>query len=99
MASTDGGLKRPEGKPHSWDTFLLGVSWGYIMDWEYLRDDTGRPLETRTKIRVNTGMMGVVPAWILHDLLMRPDIVQHRIEAEDHYISLQQLAISGGQPP
>jgi hypothetical protein len=78
--------KRPEGKPHNWDTFLLGVSWGYIMDWEYLRDAAGRPLETKTKVRVNTGMMGVVPAWILHDLLMRPDIVQHRTEAEDHYI-------------
>jgi hypothetical protein len=41
--------QRPEGKPHSWSTFLLGVSWGY---WEYLRDDRGQPVEARTKIRV-----------------------------------------------
>ncbi|MGY8635820.1 hypothetical protein RAD15_25450 [Bradyrhizobium sp. 14AA] len=82
--------KRPDGKSHSWDTFLLGISWGYIMDWEYLRDDSGRPLEAKTKVRVNTGMMGVVPAWVLNDLLMRPDIVQRRTEAEERHI-LQRL--------
>lgn len=80
--------QRPDGKPHTWDTYLLGVSWGYIMGWEYLRDDFGRLLESRTKVRVNTGMMGVVPAWILHDLLMRPDLVQQRTQAEDRYIAL-----------
>jgi len=84
--------QRPEGKPHSWNTFLLGVSWGYIMDWEYLRDDRGRPLEAKTKVRVNTGMMGVVPAWILQDLLMKPDLVRQRTASEDRYIFLQQRA-------
>jgi hypothetical protein len=74
---------RPDGKQHSWKTHLLGVSWGYIMDWESVRAANGYPIDA--KVRVNTGMMGVVPAWKLYELLMRPDMVKKRATDEDEY--------------
>ncbi|QDM19182.1 hypothetical protein [Tardiphaga sp. vice278] len=80
--------KRPENKPHSWETFLLGISWGYIMAWE--------PVEGAgdgARVRTNTGMMGVVPAWVLSDLLMRPDISTARSVGEDQHLQWQ--AFSG----
>jgi hypothetical protein len=52
---------------------LLGIAWGYIQDWEHVRGKTGRPVDTGPQVKANTGMMAVVPAWHLVDLLNRPD--------------------------
>jgi hypothetical protein len=65
---------------------LLGIQWGYIQDWELVRDSTGRPVDMGLKVRLNTGMMVVVPAWKLDDLLRRDDIVAARRQIEDKYI-------------
>jgi len=67
--------------------YLLGVDWGHILDREPLRDKTGRPINPTnpmaTNVRVNTGMMGVVPAWKLTELLMEGPLAEHRsIETE-----------------
>jgi hypothetical protein len=85
---------RPEGKKYD-GTHLLGVSWGYVMDWERVHDNSGRLLELGTKVRVNTGMMGVVPAWKLYDLLMRPDMVAKRTADEDLFLSSTKPSTTG----
>jgi hypothetical protein len=65
---------------------LLGIQWGYIRDWELVCDKIGRPVDTGLQVRTNTGMMGVVPAWKLAELLRRPDILAHKKKAEEEYI-------------
>jgi hypothetical protein len=65
---------------------LLGVQWGYIQDWEPVRDFAGRSVDTGLKVRLNTGMMGVVPAWKLGDLLRSDVLMEHRRKTEEEYI-------------
>jgi hypothetical protein len=64
---------------------LLGVQWGYILDWEPVCDEFERPVDTKLQVRQNTGMMGVVPAWKLEELLYREDLVNHRTVTEEEY--------------
>ena len=64
---------------------LLGIQWGYIQDWEPIRDSVGR--DTGLKVHLNTGMMGVVPAWKLGDLLRSDILVEHRKKVEEKYSS------------
>jgi len=66
---------------------LLGIQWGYIQDWEPVRDSLGVPVPNGMKVRLNTGMMGVVPAWKLAELLGRDDLVAARRKAEEEYIN------------
>lgn len=81
---------------------LLGVQWGYILDWETVKDEFGACLITRHKVQINTGMMGVVPAWILEDLLMNhPHLKARRQASEAHYLASgkqAQSALSGASP-
>jgi hypothetical protein len=49
-------------------TWLLGVDWGHLTV----------PLEDEPKIRVNSGMVGVVPAWKLRDLLYGEELMEAR---------------------
>lgn len=80
--------RQQEGLGLHTDVFrLLGIQWGYIQDSEPVRDSAGRPVDTGLKVTLNTGMMGVVPAWKLSDLLRRDDIVAAKRRAEDEYIS------------
>jgi len=81
---------------------LLGVQWGYIQDWEPVCDKAGRPVDTGLNVKLNTGMMGVVPAWKLMELLMRDDIVAAREIIEDRYIKehgLPTTSLSESAPP
>ena len=52
-----------------------------------VRDSAGRPVGTGLNVKLNTGMMGVVPAWKLTELLMRDDLVAARKTVEDKYVS------------
>ena len=73
--------KEPEkwerGKKYGWMTshgpWLLGVDWGHLNDWEPVRDARGRPVNPANpmgmQVRLNTGMMAVVPAWKLAEVL------------------------------
>jgi hypothetical protein len=80
--------RQKEGLRLHTDVFrLLGIQWGYIQDWEPVRDSAGVPVQTGLKVRLNTGMMGVVPVWKLAELLMRDDMVASRRAIEDRYIS------------
>jgi hypothetical protein len=65
---------------------LLGIQWGYIQDWGPVCDPIGRPVNTGLQVRLNTGMMGVVPAWKLGDLLRSEGMREHRRKAEEKYI-------------
>lgn len=56
--------------------YLLGVCWGYIKDWSAIYDDCGR--ETGSMVQSNTGMMAVVPAWKLTELLMSKKVIDER---------------------
>jgi hypothetical protein len=62
---------------------LLGVCWGYINDWSPVCDTSGNLLASGAKVRSNTGMMAVVPAWKLKELIMSPKVVAHRKEREE----------------
>jgi hypothetical protein len=66
---------------------LLGIQWGYILDQEPVRDSSGRPVDTGLQVHLNTGMMGVVPAWKLAELLKSDILMEHRKQAEDKYVS------------
>ncbi len=80
--------RQQEGLRLPTDVFrLLGIQWGYIQDWEPVRDSAGRPVGTGLNVKLNTGMMGVVPAWKLTELLMRDDLVAARKTVEDKYVS------------
>ena len=65
---------------------LLGIQWGYIQDREPVRDSLDRPVDTGLNVKLNTGMMGVVPAWKLDDLLRRGDIVAAKKHLEEKYV-------------
>jgi hypothetical protein len=65
---------------------LLGVVWGYIQDWERVCGENGKPLDNKHQVKSNTGMMAVVPAWQLFDLLNMPILVAHREQAKEDYL-------------
>jgi hypothetical protein len=52
--------------------WLLGVDWGHINDWQPVVSPSGAPINrdpAAMRVRMNTGIMAVVPAWKLADLL------------------------------
>jgi hypothetical protein len=63
--------------------WLLGVDWGHINDWEPVRNERGQPVNRENpkdmQVKMNTGMMAVVPAWKLSELLDCDRVKQHRI--------------------
>lgn len=64
---------------------LLGIVWGYVRNWEPICDKNGAPIRNEWKVSVNTGMMGVVPAWKLQEMLDHPAVKKHMQEAEEAY--------------
>ncbi|CAH1664549.1 Serine protease [Hyphomicrobiales bacterium] len=55
--------------------WLLGVDWGHINDWQPVCDTLGRPINpiepNGMQVRMNTGIMAVVPAWKLSEMFDR----------------------------
>ncbi len=49
--------------------FLLGVDCCMIPLWQKVCDGGGQELQSGMKVPLNTGMMGVIPAWRLIDML------------------------------
>jgi len=70
---------------------LLGIQWGYIQDWESVRDSTGKRVDTGLQVRLNTGMMGVVPAWKLGDLFRSDPLMEHKRKTEEEYERISHL--------
>lgn len=63
--------------------WFLGVNWGHLNEWKPVCDSSGRPLgNPPMKVGLNSGMMGVVPAWKLIDMLKHPKAIAGRRRRE-----------------
>jgi hypothetical protein len=59
--------------------YLLGVACGHSFDWERTKEsDRNSPTEDGRGITLNTGLMCVIPAWRLRDLLHSPALISER---------------------
>jgi hypothetical protein len=63
-------------------SILLGVSWGYISDWDPVFDASGNPVPSGMRVRSNTGMMAVVPAWKLRELFDMSAVKDRRAQRD-----------------
>ena len=81
-AYRDALLKRMEGRDVSGvmsRNWLLGLEWGHLPVWDDVFDDNKKKIG---RMRVSTGMAGVVPAWKLTDLLNEKDTKMARDKTE-----------------
>jgi hypothetical protein len=69
--------KLPDGKEPEEKSFLLGVDWCHVQNVENALDEKGREID-HIQVRVNSGMMGVIPAWKLQKLLNSDEVVEMR---------------------
>lgn len=80
-----GGAYRPKTNVQL-GPLLLGVELGYIYDWTPVCGPDGEPINRAKpeamQVQVNSGMMIVVPAWKLTELLHEDSIVAKRKEIE-----------------
>jgi hypothetical protein len=60
-------------------TWLLGVNWGNLPVWEDMKDEHG---SSRGRVRINSSMACVVPAWKITDLLEVDEVVKPKNETE-----------------
>ncbi len=67
-----------------WGPGLLGVDWCHPAYFEPLRDNNG-PVASGHFVQANSGFMGVIPAWKLHELLTLPDVTAERKMMEEAY--------------
>jgi hypothetical protein len=71
-------------------TWVLGVDCCHIQSWESAYDDKGHELK-HVRIAANTGMMAVVPAWKLIDLLGSEKAVRQRDKDEEKRRAVRNL--------
>jgi hypothetical protein len=62
---------KADGTEHDKQSFLLGVDWCHMRSFDHPIDVHGHEMP-HMQIPVNTGMMGVVPAWKLIELIESP---------------------------
>lgn len=82
--------KRPgkEGWSMEKGPWLLGIDWGHIPLYEKVveknRDEYGNDVAVTEgwRVKTNTGMAGVIPAWKLNELLNIEEFVMKREEAD-----------------
>jgi hypothetical protein len=55
--------------------WLLGIDHCHIFSKEKILGPNGRPINDDWHVRINTGMMGVVPGWRLAEMFSFPDMV------------------------
>jgi hypothetical protein len=81
-----GGSYRPNTSAQI-GPLLLGVEAGYVQDWTPVCNSNGDPINFSgpdgMKVKVNSGMMVVVPAWKLAELLIGKALTAQRKEIED----------------
>ncbi len=78
--------------------WLLGINWCMIPSWEPVCDSSGQILPNKTQVPANTGMMGVIPAWHLHDMLETGVASRRRIEIEREIAALGAINLDNGLP-
>lgn len=65
--SPDGSIL---GKGHfPTEPWLLGICFAMIRAWQPVCDSSHREMQNGWQVETNTGMMGVVPAWHLHEFM------------------------------
>ena len=72
--------------------WLLGVDWGHVNDYEAIQKNTGES-SPKPEHNVETGMLGVVPAWKILELLDHPKFVEMRKEQD---VEAQEQIAKGG---
>jgi len=81
---------------HMWGPYLLGIDWCHLYRWaEVVGADKRTPVEPSMWVKENTGMMGVIPAWKLIDILQMEEIAMGRREAEQRWLDDNQKASEG----
>lgn len=90
--------------------FLLGIDWLHINNYEPVeRYDKGTKkwvkVQPKRRVKANTGIAGVIPAWRISDLLERPELKNKRDRADEQltadkrdYVSLDSAVESEPQP-
>ena len=81
------------GSLKSHGPWLLGVDWGHINDWEPVRGPSGdsvNPDPRIMQVRMNTGIMAVVPAWKLIEMLDEGPLAEQRKEIIENICRQQQ---------
>lgn len=69
------GYNPKRNTPYQLGPWLLGIDYCHIYGKELVfNSETGDPI-SNMHVRSNTGMMGVIPAWRLTDILEGPDIM------------------------
>jgi hypothetical protein len=91
-----GGVHGSGLNTQPWGPFLLGVELGYIFDWTPVCNAAGEPINKFSpdaqQVQVNSGMMIVVPAWKLTELLNEDSILEKRKKIEDQVKAVEQVA-------
>ena len=62
---------------------LIGVDWGHIHSKEPVRNKFGEPMPEKWYVNSNSGMIGVVPAWKLSELLHLPEFDEVRMKNDE----------------
>lgn len=67
-----------------WDykTWFLGIDWGHLPKWEFVVDEYGDRHPDGWRVKLNSGMMGVVPCWKLLDLINCEELMEKREKQE-----------------
>ncbi|MDQ3426963.1 MAG: hypothetical protein M3477_03960, partial [Gemmatimonadota bacterium] len=74
--------------------WLLGLDYGHLPLIERVRSKTDEePVPSGEFVRSNSGVMGVVPAWRLLDLLNMPEVVQVRDKHEREIAEIKKKAV------
>lgn len=70
------------GSPMEGEAWLLGIEWGHLTTRARVEDKGGKPHPEDLEVETNSGMIGVVPAWKLRELLDQEELVKGREEGE-----------------
>ena len=66
-------VEKEWGNTKAHGPWLLGIDWGHLNDWSPVYNASGRPINPGhpqdMQVKANTGMMTVVPAWKLAEML------------------------------
>lgn len=63
--------------------WFLGIDWGHISNFEDVVDEGGKPHPEHWRVRSNSAIAAVVPAWKLTELLNEPQLVKKRAMEDD----------------
>ncbi len=57
---------------------LLGIDWGHLPHFDDVIDRNNKPHPERWRVRGNSAMMTVIPAWKLIEMLESPEFMEQR---------------------